>query len=61
MEMTLNELRQEKEYGYKNPSIRSNQSVDPEHIINLVKKYPNDADLGREVRKYLINLERYGK
>ena len=59
--MTLNELRQEKEYGYKNPSIRSNQSVDPEHIINLVKKYPNDADLGREVRKYLSQIGVYGK
>jgi hypothetical protein len=61
MEMTLNELRQEKEYGYKNPSIKSDISVDIKHIINLVKKYPNDSDLGREVRKYLINLDRYGK
>ena len=59
--MTLNELRQEKEYGYKNPSIKNDLSVDTKHIINLAKKYPNDADLGREVRKYLINLERYGK
>jgi hypothetical protein len=59
--MTLNELRQEKEYGFKNPAIKTKHSVDPQHIANLVKKHPNDAELGREVRKYLIQLGVYGK
>jgi hypothetical protein len=52
---SLNELRQEKEFGYKQQTIK-NINVDPKHIIDLVKKYPNDADLGKNVRSYLIHL-----
>jgi hypothetical protein len=54
---SLNELRQEKEFGYKNPTINyKNLNVDPQYIIDLVRKYPNDADLGKNVRSYLIHL-----
>ena len=57
---TLNELRQEKEFGYKNPSTKQRKiNVDPQHIIDLVKKYPNDSDLGRNVRNYLNQLGIY--
>jgi hypothetical protein len=52
---SLNELRQEKEFGYKQQTIK-NINVDPKYIIDLVKKYPNDADLGKNVRSYLIHL-----
>jgi len=63
-ERTLNELRQEKEYGYKAPSNQvTNKSVnlDPQYIVDLMKKYPNDADLGKNLRSYLIHLGVYGK
>jgi hypothetical protein len=57
---SLNELRQEKEFGYKNPTINyKNLNVDPQYIIELMKKYPNDADLGKQVRSYLIQLGIY--
>jgi hypothetical protein len=57
---TLNELRQEKEFGYKHP-VSQNKSinVDSIHIIELIKKHPNDADLGKQVRSYLIQLGIY--
>ena len=42
---TLNELRQSKAYGYKSDSVTRPS------ILELIKKYPNDADLGREIRK----------
>jgi hypothetical protein len=60
----LNELRQEKEYGYKNPTTKIDHkkvNLNPQHIIDLVKKYPNDIELGKNVRSYLIDLGVYGK
>ena len=57
---SLNELRQEKEFGYKHPVTKNNSiNVDSKHIIELVKKYPNDADLGKQVRSYLNQLGIY--
>jgi hypothetical protein len=57
---TLNELRQEKEYGYKNTTTEYKKlKVNPRHIVELTKTYPNDTDLGKEVRKYLIELGLY--
>tara|TARA_Y100001972_G_C7472050_1_gene240308 strand:+ start:427 stop:576 length:150 start_codon:yes stop_codon:yes gene_type:complete len=45
MKKTLNELRQSKPYGYKSePANRPS-------ILELIKKYPNDADLGGEIRR----------
>ena len=42
---TLNELRQEKTYGYTNPE-------QPRPTINeLINKYPNDTEVGKQVRK----------
>lgn len=55
---SLNELRQEKEFGYKQQTVK-NINVDPKQIIDLVKKYPNDSDLGKQVRSYLISLGLY--
>jgi len=42
---TLNELRQEKTYGYKNP-----QPPKPT-VKELINKYPNDEELGKQIRK----------
>jgi len=57
---SLNELRQEKEFGYKHPVTKNKPiNVDSKHIIELMKKYPNDADLGKQVRSYLIQLGIY--
>lgn len=57
---SLNELRQEKEFGYKHPETKNkNIIVDSKQIIELVKKYPNDADLGKQLRNYLIEQGLY--
>tara|TARA_Y100000389_G_scaffold66659_1_gene62837 strand:+ start:2339 stop:2494 length:156 start_codon:yes stop_codon:yes gene_type:complete len=42
---TLNELRQEKTYGYK-------AKEDPRPTVQeLINKYPNDTELGKQIRK----------
>ena len=57
---SLNELRQEKEFGYKHPSVQNKKiNVDPQHIINLVRETPNDMELGKKVRGYLLELGIY--
>jgi hypothetical protein len=57
---SLKELRQEKEFGYKHSDNQKKKiNVDPQHIINLVRKYPNDMDLGKKVRGYLLELGIY--
>ena len=64
LKQRLNELRQEKEYGYVVPQSEINYNsvnLDPQHIIDLVKKYPNDSELGKNVRDYLTYLGVYGK
>ena len=45
---TLNELRQTKEY-YKHPYDSELSLV--KKIKELIKKFPNDADLGAEIKK----------
>ena len=57
---SLNELRQEKEFGYKHPVVEKKEiNVDSKTIIDMVKKYPNDMELGKQVRNYLIQLGIY--
>jgi len=61
---TLNEYRQTKDYGYKNPSIGNDRYqfnliefenyIFPE-ILKLKKKYPNDQEFGKHVRVLLNN------
>tara|TARA_R110000803_G_scaffold153388_1_gene218317 strand:+ start:226 stop:435 length:210 start_codon:yes stop_codon:yes gene_type:complete len=59
---TLNEYRQTKDIVYIKPTevaqdyhktINFNQQI----IIDLIKKYPNDADLGKEIRKYYLHIK----
>jgi hypothetical protein len=59
---TLNELRQEKEFGYKTPTNNNKTlTIDTELIIDMVKTFPNDTDLGKNIRNYLINLGLYNR
>tara|TARA_R110000751_G_scaffold296838_1_gene406206 strand:- start:511 stop:735 length:225 start_codon:yes stop_codon:yes gene_type:complete len=59
---TLNELRQSKPFGYKPPKsyfdfVKGTVNFDNHYISDLIKKYPNDTDLGKELRKYYLNLK----
>ncbi len=59
---TLNELRQSKTFGYKRPvshfkNVDNSPKVDPRYICELCEKFPNDYDLGNEVRKYYLYLK----
>ena len=62
---TLNELRQNKDFGYRAP-IQKNETVknyydkvdfDPQYLVDLIKNFPNDYDLGGEFRKYFLSLK----
>jgi len=60
-ERTLDELRQVKTYGYTTPKVVNEYYVkvnfDNQHIIDLIREYPNDLDLGKEIRKYYDSLK----
>ena len=32
-------------------------NFDPQYVVDLIKKYPNDQDLGEELRKYYSFLK----
>lgn len=48
---TLNELRQVKDTVYKPRLDLAKQYTNSKTIDELIEEYPNDTDLGREVRK----------
>ena len=48
---TLNELRQVKDTVYKPRLDLAKQYTNSRTIDELIERYPNDTDLGREVRK----------
>jgi len=48
---TLNELRQVKDVVFKRKLDLKKEYEKSINIDELIRKYPNDADLGREVRK----------
>ena len=55
---TLDEYRQTKDTVYRKPTetvqdYHKTINFDQQIIINLIKKYPNDTDLGKEIRYYL--------
>lgn len=47
---TLNEYRQTKDCEYSNPKVKKLS------IKELCKMYPNDADLGAEIRKRFLQI-----
>jgi hypothetical protein len=59
---TLNELRQSKSFGYRQPTshfkiVDNEPNLDVNYICELCKKFPNNYDLGNEVRKYYLHLK----
>jgi hypothetical protein len=61
-ERTMDELRQVKTYGYTTPKTKvvndfyRKVNFDPQHIVDLIQEYPNDKELGREIRSYYLSL-----
>jgi hypothetical protein len=59
-ERTLDELRQDKTYGYSTPKVVNEYyrkvNFDPQYIVDLIREFPNDGELGKEIRKYYISL-----
>jgi len=47
---SLNELRQSKDFGYKNKVVRKWS------VGEMCKRYPNDTELGREIRKMFLGI-----
>jgi len=60
---TMDELRQVKTYGYTTPKPKvvneyyRKVNFDPQHIVDLIRKFPNDYVLGKEIRKYYLHLK----
>tara|TARA_R110002110_G_scaffold99807_1_gene254915 strand:+ start:192 stop:401 length:210 start_codon:yes stop_codon:yes gene_type:complete len=62
-ERTMDELRQVKTYGYTPPKTKVDNeyyrkvNFDCGHIINLIKEYPNETELGKEIISYYNSLK----
>ena len=62
---TLNELRQSKDFGYKAPIKKEilvedycrNVNFDCQHVVDLIKEYPNNTELGKVIRGYYESLK----
>ena len=59
-ERTMDELRQVKSYGYTPPKTKKidnfKNNFDCQHVVDLIQEYPNDKELGREIRSYYLSL-----
>jgi|32_taG_2_1085360.scaffolds.fasta_scaffold00163_38 hypothetical protein len=61
---TLNEYRQVKDSVYKQPKVKQHQEDDSSNLdalIEMVKKYPNDWELGRKVREFYVTNIKEGR
>tara|TARA_R110002020_G_scaffold381800_1_gene592704 strand:- start:10709 stop:10918 length:210 start_codon:yes stop_codon:yes gene_type:complete len=62
-ERTMNEIRQVKDNVYTPPKTKvvndyyRKVNFDPQYIVDLIQEYPNDKELGREIRSYYNNLK----
>ncbi len=62
---TLNELRQNKDFGYRPPIKKEilvedyyrNVNFDCQHVVDLIKEYPNNTELGKAIRGYYESLK----
>jgi|688.fasta_scaffold309051_2 hypothetical protein len=56
---SLNEHRQVKDSVYNHPKVEVYNviEINTQYIIDLIKKYPNDQQLGNEIRKYYLQLK----
>ena len=52
---SINELRQTKDTVYVAPKANSKVIFDIKTVVDLIKKYPNDSDLGGIIRKFYLN------
>ena len=61
---TMNELRQVKEYGYTAPKTKGvgeyckKDDLAISFIIDLIRHYNNDKELGSEIRSYYLGLNK---
>tara|TARA_R110000824_G_scaffold107285_1_gene253413 strand:+ start:142 stop:354 length:213 start_codon:yes stop_codon:yes gene_type:complete len=61
-ERTMDELRQVKDNTYIPPKAKVDNeywrkvNFDCQHIVDLIQEYPNDKELGREIRGYYLSL-----
>ncbi len=64
---TLNEYRQTKDSVYqtqKEKIVKDYYRIvnfDPQYIVDLIKNFPNDKELGSEIRKYHSHLKNHHK
>jgi len=60
-ERTLNEIRQVKDSVYTPPKVVNEYyrkvNFDCQYVIDLIKEYPNNTELGSEIRKYFNSLK----
>ena len=60
---TMNEIRQVKDNVYTPPKTKvvndyyRKVNFDPQYVVDLIQEYPNDKELGREIRSYYNNLK----
>ena len=60
---TLDELRQVKDSVYTPPKSKlvneyySKVNFDSQYLVDLIKNFPNNYDLGNEFRKYFLSLK----
>jgi hypothetical protein len=60
-ERTLDELRQVKDSVYVAPKIVNDYyrkvNFDCQYVVDLIKEYPNNTELGKEIRDYYESLK----
>jgi len=62
-ERTLDEYRQVKDSVYDTTKTKvvneyySKVNFDVQYVVDLIKEFPNDQDLGKEIRKYYLSLK----
>ena len=62
-ERTLNEYRQVKDNVYDTTKTKvvneyyRKVNFDAQYVVDLIKEYPNNAELGRQIRSYYLSLK----
>lgn len=62
-ERTLDEYRQVKDSVYDTTKTKvvneyyRKVNFDAQYVVDLIKEFPNDQDLGKEIRKYYESLK----
>jgi hypothetical protein len=62
-ERTLNEYRHVKDNVYDTTKTKvvneyyRKVNFDAQYVVDLIKEFPNDRELGKEIRKYYLSLK----